>query len=55
MPKWHPVQQLFTVNAVVQLDFCEAKRMLQHAVSQAATSYSAYRSGLVRFEVCPTA
>ena len=36
----------------MQLDFCEAKLALQHAVSQAATSYSAYRSGLLRFEVC---
>ncbi len=27
--------------------------MLQHAVSQAAVSYGAYRSGLVRLEVCP--
>lgn len=39
---------------VMQLDFCEAKLALQHAVSQAATSYSAYRSGLLRFEVCTT-
>ena len=39
---------------VLQLDFCEAKLALQHAVNQAATSYSAYRSGLLRFEVCAT-
>jgi len=38
----------------MQLDFCEAKLVLQHAISQAATSYSAYRSGLLRFEVCTT-
>lgn len=36
----------------VQLDFYEAKLALQHAISEAAGSCSAYRSGLLRFEAC---
>lgn len=35
----------------MQLDFGEATLALQQAVSQAANLYSAYSSGLLRFEV----
>ena len=33
------------------MDFCEAWLALQQAISEAAHSYEAYRSGLIRFEV----
>lgn len=35
----------------MQMDFCEARLALQQAISGAAHSYKAYRSGLIRFEV----
>ena len=38
-------------TAFVQMDFCEARLALQQAMSEAAHSYKAYRSGLIRFEV----